>query len=265
MEHANAMRSLRLECNNIYLSPDEGGTPILQDVSFVIERGELVVLIGPSGCGKTTLLNILAGLQAPTQGSVSLNGEQQYGVTRDVGLIFQELALFPWLTVAGNVNFALKNIISSSRERKEKVETVLQRVGLAVHACKYPHQLSGGMKQRVAIARCLAYNPSFLLMDEPFSALDHQTRYMMQLFMLEIWSEFQSGIAFVTHYIEEAIVLADRIVLMSGNPGEIVEIIEVGLSRPRDTTTAEFNEYRAHITSHLEREAEKYFEPLGKC
>ena len=250
---------MALECKNIGFTTSEGQL-ILDNINLSLDDGKLAVLIGPSGCGKTTLLNILSGLIQASQGELLLDGEEQKGIVPGVGMIFQEFTLYPWLIVAGNIAFPLKRKHSSS-EIKVRVEDILKRVGLLEHQGKYPHQLSGGMRQRVAIARSLAQNPRFLLMDEPFSALDFQTRYLMQNFLLEVHHNFNTSILFITHHIEEAIVMADKILMMSTSPGRIVEELAVTLPRPRNIASVAFNEYRSHIVNHLEEEAKKIFDP----
>ena len=255
---------MRLACEGITLSWEDAPVPTLQDISFEVNDGEFVAIIGPSGCGKSTLLYILSGLWKPTAGRVLLDGAERDGPAPGVGMIFQENSLYPWLRVRDNVEFGVRNNGMSRTERRVKVDELLDRVGLGNSAGKFPHQLSGGMKQRVSIARSLARNPEVLLMDEPFAALDFQTRLLMQTFLLEIWRHFQPGIVFVTHYVDEAILLADRILLMSANPGTIVEDLAVTLRRPRDITTPEFNEYRTHVTLHLESEVGRLFASRGE-
>jgi NitT/TauT family transport system ATP-binding protein len=178
-------------------------------------------------------------------------------------MVFQENSLYPWLRVKDNVEFGIRRNGLSRSSKRQTVKQLLERVGLLSSAAKYPHQLSGGMKQRVSIARALARNPEILLMDEPFAALDFQTRLLMQNFLLEIWLDFEPGIVFVTHYVDEAILLADRILLMSMMPGRIVEDLAVTLPRPRDITSPGFNEYRTRITLHLESEVQKLFALQG--
>jgi NitT/TauT family transport system ATP-binding protein len=255
---------MKLACDGINLAWGGGEVPTLQDVSLEVNKGEFVAIIGPSGCGKTTLLYILSGLREPTSGRVLLNGSAQLGpAPGSIGMIFQENSLYPWLRVRDNIEFGMRNNGLSRTSRRETVKKLLERVGLLTSAAKFPHELSGGMKQRVSIARSLARNPEILLMDEPFAALDFQTRFLMQNFLLEVWEDFQPGIVFVTHYVDEAILLADRVLLMSVMPGRIVEDLAVTLRRPRDITSPGFNEYRTHVTLHLESEVKKLFALQG--
>jgi NitT/TauT family transport system ATP-binding protein len=215
----------------------EQGTHVaLERISFRAHRRELVCFIGASGCGKSTLIRILAGLDSPTSGSVKLDGHEVRGPGRDRGMVFQGYTLFPWRTVLDNVAFGLELGGSSSLQATREAAEWIELVGLARFANAYPHQLSGGMKQRVAIARALANHPRILLMDEPFGALDAQTRAQMQSYLLQIWRQVDITILFVTHDLDEAIYLADRIVVLGPNPGRILEIIEVPVPRPRDAS-----------------------------
>ena len=223
----------------------------IRDASLEVSSGEFVAILGPSGCGKSTLLELCAGLEAVTAGFISIDGERVQGPNPKAVMVFQEHSLFPWLDVEANVGFGLKmrGIRNSS-----PVTEILERVKLTKFARHYPHQLSGGMKQRVAIARALVANPEFMLMDEPFAALDFQTRVLMQQFLLEVWAGFRSTILFVTHQIDEAILLADRVVVMSAAPGRVLEEVKVALPRPRSMTDPGFNDYRVRLTTHMERE-----------
>jgi NitT/TauT family transport system ATP-binding protein len=229
-------------------------TEVLREVSFAARPGEFVSIIGPSGCGKSTLLNILCGLLPPGSGEVGVGERSILQPTREVGIVFQDADLFPWLSVQGNVEFGMKMKGIPRRERQQVADTILRKVGLWNDRDRYPHQLSGGMKQRVSIARVLANDSEVLLMDEPFAALDYQTRFLMQRFLLDIWKQFQKTIIFVTHQVDEAILLSDRILLMTARPGQIAEELKVELQRPRETATVKFNDVRARITVHLERE-----------
>ncbi|MGK8207751.1 ABC transporter ATP-binding protein [Burkholderia cenocepacia] len=206
----------------------------LDDISFRTHRREFVCVIGPSGCGKSTLIRILAGLDAQTSGEVLLDGKPVQGPGADRGMVFQGYTLFPWLTVKKNVMFGLRMNGSSSGEAEREALQWLDLVGLTRFADVYPHQLSGGMKQRVAIARALANRPRILLMDEPFGALDAQTRARMQTHLLDIWRNIDVTILFITHDLDEAIFLADRILVLKANPGAVQELIEVPVPRPRD-------------------------------
>ncbi|BAX61807.1 ABC transporter ATP-binding protein [Burkholderia stabilis] len=221
-----------------FLSP-QGEVVALDDISFRTHRREFVCVIGPSGCGKSTLIRILAGLESQTSGDVLLDGKPVRGPGADRGMVFQGYTLFPWLTVKKNVMFGLKRNGSSSGEAEREALQWLDLVGLTRFADVYPHQLSGGMKQRVAIARALANRPRILLMDEPFGALDAQTRAKMQAHLLDIWRNIDVTILFITHDLDEAILLADRILVLKANPGEVQELIEVPVPRPRGY--AQFN------------------------
>ena len=223
----------------------------IRDASLRVSSGEFVAILGPSGCGKSTLLELCAGLEPVSGGFISIDGEEVRGPNPKAVMVFQEHSLFPWLDVEANVGFGLR--MRGTRD-SIRVKEVLERVKLAKFARHYPHQLSGGMKQRVAIARALVGNPEFILMDEPFAALDFQTRVLMQQFLLEVWGGFKSTILFVTHHIDEAILLADRVVVMSAAPGRVLEEIKIALPRPRSMTDPDFNRYRVRLTSHMERE-----------
>ena len=214
---------------------DAGGTRTLalSQVSFEVRKREFISVIGPSGCGKSTLIRILAGLDYPTSGVVRLDMRAVQGPGADRGMVFQAYTLFPWLSVKKNVMFGLK-MKGVARDEAERIALQwLEVVGLVDAADKYPAQLSGGMKQRVAIARALANQPRILLMDEPFGALDAQTRCAMQAHLLRIWESVDVTVLFITHDLEEAVYLSDRIVVLGANPGRIVEIIDVPVARPR--------------------------------
>jgi NitT/TauT family transport system ATP-binding protein len=218
------------------VSLDLGGRTILREISFAVGRGEVVCVIGASGSGKTTLLRLLAGLIAPTAGAVHLGGCQVGGPSREVAVVFQDYsrALLPWRTAAGNVSLALEAMGVAAAERKKRIAPLLAKVGLADHAHKYPAQLSGGMQQRLQIARSLALDPSVLLMDEPFGALDAMTRQGLQDEMLRIAAERNATVLFVTHDLEEALYLGDRVVSLRSNPGRVASIVDVPLPRPRN-------------------------------
>jgi NitT/TauT family transport system ATP-binding protein len=208
-------------------------TPALEHVSFNVQAGEFVCFLGPSGCGKTTLLNIIAGLEQPDSGSVQMDGASIAGPGRERVVIFQEAALFPWLNVFDNVAFGLRGISHSKTDGKERVERFLRMVGLYRFKNAYVHELSGGMKQRVALARALAIEPEILLMDEPFAALDAQTRDMLHGELQSIWMKTGRTILFVTHNVREALVLGDRVLLFSARPGKIKRDFNNSLPRPR--------------------------------
>jgi NitT/TauT family transport system ATP-binding protein len=208
-------------------------TTALSRVSFEVRKREFISVIGPSGCGKSTLIRILAGLDYPTSGTVRLDGRAVQGPGADRGMVFQAYTLFPWLTVKKNVMFGLKMKGIANGKAEQMATEWLGVVGLSDAADKYPGQLSGGMKQRVAIARALANEPRIMLMDEPFGALDAQTRCSMQAHLLRIWEAVDVTVLFITHDLEEAVYLSDRIVVLGANPGRIVEIIDVPVARPR--------------------------------
>ena len=215
----------------IYKTP-QGEVDALSDITLCVEEGEFLCIIGPSGCGKSTLLRILAGLYQQSSGEVLIhtNGIRSRPAN---AVVFQEYAIFPWRTVSDNVNFGLEMRGVARKERAERTEEYLNKVGLIQFADHYPYQLSGGMKQRVALARALATDPEILLMDEPFGALDAQTRTVLQEELVRIWEEEKKTVVYVTHSIEEAIMLGDRIVLMTARPGKIKSTYEVNLPRPR--------------------------------
>ncbi|MBR7958286.1 ABC transporter ATP-binding protein [Burkholderia cenocepacia] len=228
----------------------QGECIALDDISFRTHRREFVCVIGPSGCGKSTLIRILAGLDTQTSGDVLLDGKPVDGPGADRGMVFQGYTLFPWLTVKKNVMFGLRMNGSSSGVAEREALQWLDLVGLTRFADVYPHQLSGGMKQRVAIARALANRPRILLMDEPFGALDAQTRARMQTHLLDIWRNIDVTILFITHDLDEAIFLADRILVLKANPGGVQELIEVPVPRPRDysqVNTPEFVATKARL------------------
>jgi NitT/TauT family transport system ATP-binding protein len=204
----------------------------LGEVHFSVEPQEFVALLGPSGCGKSTLLSIIAGLLPATSGRVYFEGERREGRPM-AAMVFQEFALFPWRTVRANVEFGLEEVGVSGLERNERARHYLDMTGLAGFESKYPHQLSGGMRQRVGIARALAVEPAVLLLDEPFSALDAQTRALMMEELLAIWTRTRQSILYVTHNIQEAVFMADRVIVLSRRPGEVLDTVPIRLPRPR--------------------------------
>jgi NitT/TauT family transport system ATP-binding protein len=199
----------------------------LDDITLDVQSGEFLALVGPSGCGKSTLLDLLGGLETPTSGRILLDGRPIVGPARDRGIVFQQYALFPWRTAVQNVEFGLDIAGVDSKTRRDKALHYLDLVGLSAFAGRYPHELSGGMKQRVAIARSLAYDPEVLLMDEPFAALDAQTRETLQGELLRIWRRTGKTIVFITHGIDEAVVLGQRVAVMTSRPGRIKHVVEV--------------------------------------
>jgi len=226
----------------------------LKDIDLDIEENEFICFIGPSGCGKTTLLRIIAGLEEATRGTVYLDGMPIGGPGPERGMVFQEYSLFPWRTVMDNIVFGLELRGVPEAERLAQGRQYLKMVGLERFESRYPHELSGGMKQRVAIARALVNHPRALLMDEPFGALDAQTRNTMQSELLRIWQEEKQTVVFVTHSVDEAIYLADRIVIMSARPGRIKDIIKIDLPRPRNRTSPDVNLIRDRILCDLRSE-----------
>ena len=225
----------------------------LEDVNLEIEDEEFVCIVGPSGCGKTTLLRIIAGLESASSGEVKLMGKPISGPDPERGMVFQEYSLFPWRTVIDNIKFGLEMKQVEKAERDRIAGKYLEMVGLSSFRDAYPFELSGGMRQRVAIARALANDPEVLLMDEPFGALDAQTRNMMQRELLEIWEKTRKTVIFVTHSVDEAVYLADRIVMLSLRPGKVCEIIPVTLPRPRERTDPEFAAVRRYILGEMQK------------
>ena len=229
-------------------------TQALSDIDLEVNDGELFCLVGPSGCGKTTFLRIIAGLEVPTSGTIRVGNQKIDSPGLDRGLVFQEFALFPWRTVIGNVLFGPETQGRPSSEQQQIADKYIRLVGLDGWEHKYPKELSGGMKQRVAIARALANNPEIMLMDEPFGSLDAQTRNLMQIELLHIWNETKKTIIFVTHSVDEAVYLADRIAVMSARPGTIKESFKIDMKHPRDRTSPDFLAYRRKILNIISTE-----------
>lgn len=229
----------------------------LEDVSFKVDRGEFVSILGPSGCGKSTLLNLVAGLERADGGLVLANGKPVTAPGPDRIVVFQEHALYPWLTVLENVAFGLKQKGIRKRERHALAMDQIRAVHLGKFADRYPHELSGGMKQRVAIARALAMNPEILLMDEPFAALDEQTRLLLHRELEQIWMATRKTILFITHNIREAVTLSDRVLVMSTRPGRIKKEYRVQAARPRDPGDSVLHDIESRIMDTLADELEK--------
>lgn len=234
----------------------ESGNSVVQaldNVSINIGRGEFLSILGPSGCGKSTLLNVLAGFDKQSAGTAEFDGKPIPGPSPKRGVVFQDTnALFPWLTVQQNVEFGLRSLGVPKPDRKERVSQALDLVNLRDFANSFPRQLSGGMRQLVAIARVVVMDADLLLMDEPFAALDAITRQRMQKQLVDIWSKTKSSILFITHSIDEAIYLGDRVAIMSARPGRIREVLDIDLPRPRDLASSDFNDLRGKALKYLD-------------
>ena len=238
-----------LECRSVCLEYQLMGRRLraLEDVSVLVQNQEFVSILGPSGCGKSSLLNIVAGFVRPTGGQVLVGGREVSIPGRDRGVVFQEHALFPWMTVRENIEFGPKVNGVPKSECARKVGELIELVGLTGFEDAFPKQLSGGMRQRVAVSRALANDPDILLMDEPFSALDEQTRQRVQEEFVRIWKETEQTVLLVTHSIEESVLMSDRVVVMSTKPGRVKKMIEIDLPRPRDDTNPDFVEKKRLI------------------
>jgi NitT/TauT family transport system ATP-binding protein len=230
----------------------------LQEITLSLSQGEFVCLLGPSGCGKSTLLNAIAGFIQPTAGEIVVNGRRVTGPGPDRGVVFQEYAIFPWMTVARNIAFGLELKGASGGEIRERVDALLEKLGLGEFRNRFPKDLSGGMRQRVAIARLLAIDSPVMLMDEPFGALDALTRRTLQDELLRIWRDSGKTILFVTHSIEESLYLANRIVVMTYRPGTIKRDLKVDLAYPRDPAGIEFNEQKRELGRLVMEEQERH-------
>jgi NitT/TauT family transport system ATP-binding protein len=251
--------AIKLEAQNIWKLFSRRGEAVeaLHDVSIQVGAGEFVSIVGASGCGKTTLLRIVDGLVAPTRGAIRVNGQPVSGPGPDRGFVFQQDALFPWRTVIDNVVFGLEVQGRARRETRERANAFLQLVGLTGFEHLFPHELSGGMRQRANLARALTIDPDVLLMDEPFASLDAQTREIMQSELLRIWRSNRKTVLFVTHQIDEAVYLSDRVVVMTSRPGRVKAILEVDIPRPRDLSikrTPRFLELVDEIWKMIEEE-----------
>jgi len=247
-----------IEIRDVTLTYDTPGgkVPGVKNVNFNIDASEFLCIVGPSGCGKSTLLNIIAGFLTPAAGEIRIGGKPVKGHGMDRGVVFQDFAqLFPWRTALGNVAFGLEMKGVGKEERDKIAREQLRLVKLEKFTKSFPHHLSGGMQQRVAIARALAYNPSVLLMDEPFAALDALTRDDMQRLLADVWRETRKTVIYVTHNVAEAAYLADRVIVMSPHPGTVKADIKVPLSRPRDPLSVEFVEFQKELLRHLGHDA----------
>jgi NitT/TauT family transport system ATP-binding protein len=234
---------------------ESGPVEALTDVDFDVDHGEFVSIVGPSGSGKSTVFRIIAGLEAPTDGAVLVDGEPVDEPGPDRGMVFQDDALFPWRTVAGNVSYGLEEVgPPDGFTVAERIDYCLELVGLDDKADAYPKELSGGQRQRVGIARALAVDPPILLMDEPFGSVDARTKASLHQELLDIWAQTEKTICFVTHDIEEAVYLSDRIVVFSNAPGTVLDVISVDLPRPRDRTGQSFTDIKADVLSYFQDE-----------
>jgi NitT/TauT family transport system ATP-binding protein len=227
----------------------------LLNISFEVTEGEFICILGPSGCGKTTLLRIISGLEQPTEGKVLIDGKDIERPNPKLGMIFQDYSLYPWRTVNDNIAFGLELQDVDKKKRQEIVRNYLDLTGLTEFGHSYPYELSGGMRQRVAVVRALAVDPVVLLMDEPFGALDAQTRNKLQNDLLDIWQKTKKTILFVTHSVDEAVFLADRIIVLTPRPGRVCDDISIDLPRPRNRTSIEFAKFRRHVLDLINQKA----------
>ncbi|EME23045.1 ABC transporter ATP-binding protein [Rhodococcus triatomae] len=257
------VRVPKLRLENVTKTFDVRGTKdtftAIDDIDIDVAAGEFLVLVGPSGCGKSTLLDLLGGLSEPTSGRILLDGEPVTGPGLDRGIVFQQYALLPWRTAHHNIEFGLEAKGLPRNERREVADHYLELVGLAGFGDRYPHELSGGMKQRVAIARSLAFDPEVLLMDEPFAALDAQTRESLQDELLRIWNATGKTILFITHGIDEAIYLGQRVAVLTSRPGRVKTFVDIDIDRSGEDvrSTEQFRRYRHHIWTLLHGEVER--------
>lgn len=249
---------MSLEIKNLsktFLDTERGETiSAIEDINLSVADGEFVSIIGPSGCGKTTVLRIIAGLEPATSGEVLINGSTRDTAWQHVGFVFQEYALFPWRTVSENIQFGLEIKGLPEAERRATALAYSKQFGIQGFEQRFPRELSGGMQQRVAIARTLANDPAIMLMDEPFGALDSQTRSQMQTFLLQVWQQSRKTVLFITHNIDEAVFLSQRVIGFSQRPGRIQLSLPVDLAYPRDITTDEFNRFRREIITFLNKQ-----------
>jgi len=255
MKREGAMAHIEARDITLVYDTPSGTVPGVRGVNFGMEASEFLCIVGPSGCGKSTLLNIIAGFISPTAGEIRIGGAPVKGYGMDRGIVFQDFAqLFPWRTALGNVAFGLEMKGVAKAEREAIALEQLRLVRLEDFARSYPHHLSGGMQQRVAIARALAYNPTVLLMDEPFAALDALTRDDMQRLLAEVWRTTRKTVIYVTHNVAEAVYLADRVVVMTPHPGTVKTEVPIKLARPRDPLSIEFLDYQKELLRLLGQE-----------
>jgi NitT/TauT family transport system ATP-binding protein len=240
---------LRMEHVGMVFERDGKSVPVLEDINLDVRDGEFICLVGPSGCGKSTSLNVMGGFLSPTSGSITIDGEAVHGPDPRRILVFQERGVFPWLTVAGNIGFGLSKL--STAERNERIAHYVQMVRLQGFEQTYPSDLSGGMKQRLQVARALAVNPDILYLDEPFGALDSVTRFLMRGELLRIWQTERRTIIFVTHDIDEAVQLADRVVVLSSRPAKIQDILTIDIAHPRPISSARYLEHRDELLKKI--------------
>ena len=240
---------LRMENVNMVFDRDGKTVPVLDNINFDVQEGEFICLVGPSGCGKSTMLNVMGGFLSPTAGSVKIDGEIVQGPDPRRILVFQDHGVFPWLTVEGNIGFGLSHL--SDAERKQRIAHYVQLVRLQGFENTYPSDLSGGMKQRLQVARALAVNPDILYLDEPFGALDSVTRFLMRGELLRIWQTERRTIIFVTHDIDEAVQLADRVVVLSSRPAKIQDILTIDVEHPRNLSSSRYLELRDQLAKMI--------------
>jgi NitT/TauT family transport system ATP-binding protein len=240
---------LRVENLNMVFARDGKSTPVLQDINLEVATGEFVCVVGPSGCGKSTLLNVMGGFLSPTSGAIRIDGEVVHAPDPRRIFVFQERGVFPWLTVEGNIAFGLFHLPPA--ERRDRIAHYIEMVGLQGFEEAYPSELSGGMKQRLEVARALAVNPDMLYLDEPFGALDSITRHIMRGELLRIWQTERKTIVFVTHDIDEAVQLADRVMVMSARPAVIQETVTIDIPHPRDISSSRYLELRDGILQQI--------------
>jgi NitT/TauT family transport system ATP-binding protein len=262
VERVSSSTPIKLETRRVKKEFGTGAQRVLaiEDVSFKVREEEFCVIVGPSGCGKSTLLYLAAGFEKPTSGEILLNGRIIEGPGPDRGFVFQEFALYPWKTVLDNVAFGLEIQGVDKNEARDRAEKHIEVIGLSGFEKAYPHTLSGGMKQRVGIARALAYEPQVLLMDEPFGSLDAQTKKLMQRELLRVWEQHKKTVLYVTHSVVEATFLADRVIVLTARPSRVKGIVDIDIPRPRSYTDDEYLHVRETILGLLDEEVTKAFD-----